>query len=152
MRLRLVITCVLVALGCSTPESRVSTSPSDSAAVAVAAPGLSLRFLESDSSVSADGLRARRFSYTRTDGRWPYGWGLAVFSREPGALRWLHLMIGDSPVHAPQLVDLDGDARSDLFAHAGEETDFNTYIFLNRIAVDAFAVSNFGLGLRTDEV
>ena len=138
----------LLALSCST-GSHSSSEQTHTAAIAAVLPGLHIAagdLLHGDSS-----LRLRMFRYHSTQASWPYGTGFAVFDPR-NRLLWTRMHDGDFAPHTVQLADFDGDARTDIFMLAGEEDVFETHVFLNRVAVDAFALSNFARGFSSDEV
>jgi hypothetical protein len=98
--------------------------------------------------VTGGSFRLTRFEYqTARVNNKPYGTGLAFWSLESGALTWLYLHSGDFPPHSMHWADFDGDGRDDLFFLSGLDDVTETHILLNRVAVDGFAITNFGPGL-----
>ena len=126
----------------SAANSSRTTSGSDSSSIAAELPGLSISV---DSGAITDTtLRLRTFAFRSTQGEWPAGGGIAVFTRG-GKLAWLHLANAELRPHTIGLADFDADGRSDIAYYAGAEETFETTVFLNRMARDGFAISNFAL-------
>lgn len=91
------------------------------------------------------------FSYGQSP-EWPYGQGLAVASARSGAVLWIYLHPGDYAPHEIHWADFDGDGRYDIYFLAGEEDEFTTSVYLNRIVADRFGVSHFVTGYYNPDV
>ena len=104
-------------------------------------PGLSVRPVATDSGPYV----VDRFEFESQKHAWPYGTGLGIRSSS-GHVLWLLLHPGDYPPHQVHWADFDADGQQDAFFNAGFEEVFETHIYLNRIASDRFAVSNFATG------
>lgn len=115
-------------------------------------PGLAIG-LEDGAGQDSEEYGVRRFSYTSAPTNdWPYGTGLAIWSRAAGEVLWVYLHNGDFPPHAVHWGDFDGDSRLDLFFHAGSEDVFTTHLYVNRVRSSRFGVSQFAQAYENDDV
>lgn len=107
-------------------------------------PGLEPDF-EPAATVAPPPYSLHSFTYGQAPG-WPYGRGFAVESSTTGAVLWIYLHHGDYPPHRLRWADFDGDGRQDILFHAGEEDEFYTAVYLNRVVAERFGVSHFVRG------
>lgn len=113
-------------------------------------PGLELAFEQCSSKPPAS-YSLHCFHYGQAPG-WPYGHGFAVASTTTGAVLWIHLQHGDYPPHEVLWADFDSDGRQDIYFLAGEEDEFTTSVYLNRVVADRFGVSQFVVGYYNPDV
>jgi hypothetical protein len=140
-----VLCATVLMAGCTTTATRAGVDEQ----IVRLTPGLTLTFEETPRDRRSP-YAIRSFSYGLAPA-WPYGRGFAVVSSSQTVL-WIYLHHGDFPPHEIRWADFDGDRAPDLFFHAGFEDVATTQVYVNRVASNAFGVSQFALAYENREV
>ena len=146
--IRLLLICGVLICSCTTkPDSATKVKAEDSLTRLL--PGLDVKVTRRAAAKAP--YPVLYFDYSSRAAKWPYGTGFAVISHDSTNVLWIHLHDGDYPVQEVFWADFDHDGKDDILFHAGYEEVAQSFVYLNRVASDYFAISNFTLGFESRE-